>query len=236
MAFVLLLDLFSGNETAPRWAARSTGIPGCVDKSRVSPALEGGLAMHTPTWVLVAPIVLTPLLAPVAAAQSNPDYGRNGFYVALAGLYAFEDFGGDIPRLTPPFSVDDGLGMTGRIGWRFTRWTAVELSGEYASFDAEEGGGTFSSDFNTVAGVAHLKGILPLGRVEPYALFGVGALTLAVTDISNNSGFAWRGGLGVQVHATRHLAAFLEGSYLGTTGDVSNLPYGGFVWGLQWRF
>lgn len=192
--------------------------------------------MRTPLRVVLGAVVLAPLFAPVAAAQSSPDYGRNGFYLALAGLYAFEDFGDDVPRLTPPFSVDDGLGVTGRFGWRFTRWSAVELSGEYASFDAKEAGGTLSSDFDTVAALATLKGILPLGRVEPYALFGMGAQVLAITDASNNYDFAWRGGLGVQVHATEHLSAFLEGSYLGGTGNVSNLSYGGFYWGLQWRF
>lgn len=191
--------------------------------------------MRSPLRVLFG-LVLAPFFAPTAAAQADPDYARNGIYVAFAGLYAFEDFGGNVPRLTPPYSVDDGLGMTGRLGWRLTRWSAVEVSGEYASFDAKGGGGMFSSDFNTVAAFATLKGILPLGRVEPYALFGVGAEVLAIADASNNYDFAWRGGLGVQVHATEHLSALLEGSYQGGTGDVSNLSYGGFYWGLQWRF
>ena len=72
--------------------------------------------------------------------------------------------------------------------------------------------------------------------MEPYALFGIGGVVLAEDEGDSASNFAWRGGLGVQLHVNEHLSALLEGSYLGGTGNTSDPAYGAFVWGLQWRF
>ena len=188
--------------------------------------------MRRPLRVLTPTLVLLPLLAPVAAAQSDPapdpEPGRNGPYLALAGLFAFDDFSNDPSGgLFAPKNADTAVGFTARGGWRFMRWAAAEISYEYVPF---------GDGFVPMAGMVHLKGILPLGRFEPYAIAGVGGVVYTETDQNNISGFAWRAGLGAQYHVARHLSAFLEGSYLGTTGDVENLPYGQFVWGLQVRF
>lgn len=188
--------------------------------------------MRSTLRVLVRMLFLLPPLASIAAAQSDPapdlEPGRNGPYLSVAGLYAFDNFDNDPNAgLLPPNNVDGAVGFTARGGWRFMRWAAAELSYEYVPF---KGG------FVAMAGMTHLKGILPLGKIEPYAMVGLGGLVYTETDQNNISGFAWRAGLGAQVHVVRHLSAFLEANYLGTTGDVENLPYGQFVWGLQVRF
>lgn len=178
--------------------------------------------------------VLSAVVAGGAAAQKDSaarDYTRTGFYIGLAETYAVENF--DDRSGGMAFSGENEFGFYGRLGWRFAERGAVEVTAEWVPFEARKGGA--NADFDSVATTVNLKWLLPLGRVEPFALFGLGALVIADPS-SEPSAFAWRGGLGLQVHFTQHISGVLEGSYLGPTEALSEIPYGSIALGLQYRF
>ena len=84
------------------------------------------------------------------------------------------------------------------------------------------------------------KGYLLTGRVQPFALIGVGGMVAMGDGIGGNtedeSGFVARFGGGVDVYLNREVALSVSGNYVLGTGGVDDLSYASFGIGLLYRF
>ena len=107
---------------------------------------------------------------------------------------------------------------------------------------------------------ANTKWIVPVWRVQPYLLIGVGFSSWDVdrgavgtllnsipsTDIDikngNQTNLAGRAGLGLDLYVTENIVINAQGQAVLTTikkpdlGDIDDLNYVGFSAGLQYRF
>ena len=119
---------------------------------------------------------------------------------------------------------------------------------------------TMDSHLLTING----KAIAPLGKVELYAIFGAGMMLANVRtsdtafivggecwdpyygyyycydeyyeDLDNATEFVIKGGLGVDINLNRQWAITLESAYVKPYGDLSDLSYVTFGWGVRYNF
>lgn len=74
-------------------------------------------------------------------------------------------------------------------------------------------------------------------RLQPYAMVGVGAMSIDPRVIDRRTGFAMRFAGGIDYYVTEHIVWDLEGGYaLGTGTQVENYSYGVFTTGLAYKF
>ena len=88
--------------------------------------------------------------------------------------------------------------------------------------------GAPANDYSMLAFTANLKGYLPLGRIQPFALVGAGLSTIWVdTQFGNKSylGGAFRLGGGVDAYFTETWGIELQTSYVITTGNARDADY-----------
>jgi opacity protein-like surface antigen len=159
--------------------------------------------------------------------EPEPDYGRTGIYASIAGLYALEKF--DYSD-----SADNSFGLNGRVGYRVLPRLGLEVQAEWAhGFDISSGGSA-----ETWAVTANARAYFTESRIQPYVILGFGFLTQnGPSAISGKGiGFAARAGAGVDIGITDRIAVVLEGTYVGATGNVSDVGYGSLLWGVQYRF
>lgn len=200
---------------------------------------------------LVATLVALPAAAVEPPAEGDP-YGRAGWYVGLGAVYAFEDLGGDAAQLklpNPPYepsfepNFDDSAGIHIRGGYRVAPHFAVEFGYEWLEgFDAGAAEPDLEVDSHLITLDAKLFALT--GRVQPYALAGVGVhiANLEIVDDAfdkpweESTGFGARFGVGVDYYLTPHWVLELEGTYLVSTGDTKHFDYGSLVLGVQYRF
>ena len=163
----------------------------------------------------------------------SADYGRNGVYLGLAGTYAIENF-----QNTGPLSIDDGLGINSRLGYRFHPHFSVELAFEWIDeFEIE--GTAFRVETWILTGNAKLHFLT--GPIQPFALAGLGVMRADLRgggsgSITDDEDFAARFGGGVDLYASEHIVIAVEASYVRPTDDVDDLDYVSLGWGLQCRF
>jgi opacity protein-like surface antigen len=164
-------------------------------------------------------------------------------------------------------SIEDSAGFAAVIGYRLVPFFAPELQyewvGEYSVSGVSAGmtgvgsGKIFSLSGHTLT--ANGKFILPIWRIQPYALVGVGfsswkadrgplapVLEGLDPDIdiqsSKQFGLAVRGGLGVDLYITRNFLLNAQGQVVLTTlkkpglAEIDDYNYLGFTAGLQYRF
>ena len=109
------------------------------------------------------------------------------------------------------------------------------------------------------------RAIAPLGKVEPYATFGAGMMLANVRtsntvagsggrcwdpyygyyyycyneyyeELDNATEFVIKGGLGVDINLNRQWTITLESTYVKPYGDLSDLSYINFGWGIRYNF
>jgi hypothetical protein len=191
--------------------------------------------MGAGTVLLVAllGVVLGPLASARAQGTEHADppaleERSGGGYVGIGGHAAFENF--DIPG-----RQDDAAGLVFRGGFRAYEWLAIELLGEILSTFEDD-----SSRRNDVTGFSvtfSAKLIAPLGRVEPWAMAGLGFLGV---DEDRRGGrrddLALRPAAGVDVYITPHWAVYGEAAYMLPTGDVRDYHYGSIGGGILYCF
>src|SRR6185369_9121120 len=98
------------------------------------------------------------------------DYAKNGPYIGVSGLYAFEFF--DHSR-----STDNSWGVNGLVGYRFMPNFSVELLYQYLNeFDTDPG------HINAWALTADVKAYALTGRIQPYAVVGLGYINGSGSD------------------------------------------------------
>ena len=185
---------------------------------------------------------------------ADDDYARRGWLVGIGGSYAIETFSDDAESdlqsvfgPTASFSVDDSLGINGMVGYRCHRYFGAEVDVEWIdSFD----GDIFDSglkigrlDAEILVVTANAKGYFPIGRFHPFVAVGGGAMTaelqgsisgVSVSDDATN--FTFRFGGGLDVYATRHIVVSLGVNYVLPIGELRDLQFVSFGWGLKYRF
>jgi opacity protein-like surface antigen len=190
--------------------------------------------------------------APVYAEDEG--YARNGVYLIAAAAYAVENFDLD-PR---PADFRNSFGAGARLGYRLHPLFAAEAQYEWiGGFDeyglVPEGGGKIKAgEIIAHAATVNVK-VFPLrGRVQPYALVGVGVGSSEIkervrtpldgegfvtTEINTqDQGFVSRYGVGIDLYGDEAWGMFVEGAYVLPTGGLRDLDYISVQWGLLWRF
>ena len=169
-------------------------------------------------------------------ADASSDFAGGGLYGSLALGYARNTFAtGDFGS-----AFDDSTGFDARAGYRATRHLAGEFQLELHTFDFRQsaaGGAPSNDSLDTMAWTANLKGFLPSGRWQPYALLGAGLLSNDGSGVSvsqNDVGAALRFGAGVDAYLTRSFALTAGLSYLLPFGTVSDFDYYSFTAGIQY--
>jgi opacity protein-like surface antigen len=159
--------------------------------------------------------------------EAEDAYSRPGGYVGLGGSFAVESFSGHGGH-------SDSGSVIFRAGFRGLPNLAVELLGEVLpEFD---GKGSQDNDVSAFAVTANGKLLLPLGRVEPYVMAGIGILDVDEERRSRRDDFAFRGAGGFDLYLSPHWALYGEAAYLLPAGDVDDFDYATFGGGFFFRF
>lgn len=168
---------------------------------------------------------------PIAQAEDSADYARSGSYLALGFSYGFEMFG-DARWGDSKLAGRGAPGVDGRIGYRMFPMFALE--GQVQSFiGAELNNSAFGFEMDSTAFTANGK-FLPLsGRIQPYALAGIGWVRTRAREarlvnsprgnqgnIGETKSYALRFAGGIDTYLTEHIVAYAELSYLLAPEDL----------------
>jgi opacity protein-like surface antigen len=182
---------------------------------------------------------LPPPARPMARTERRvevQDVGRPGPYLQAGGVYAFENFGGFERFAVGPGNTDiahdNSWGYQVRGGYRVHPMVAVETEWEhYLDFESDPDRGS-PGDFaglDLEAWMLSANGkFYPLdGRIQPYALFGMGwqhaEFERGDNWELNDDAFALRFGVGVDVYFTEMIGMAAEGGYvLPVTGELAD--------------
>lgn len=201
------------------------------------------------------------LLAAIPAAASAGDYDRFGPYVGVGGSLSLDFFEDDIEDalddVVPGISVDveEAWGANARVGLRLLSPIAIEAQYEYLSpYDIRVSAGGLSASFELEQHVvtANAKLYVPIWRVQPYLLAGIGLQYYQIEDDAglgiedSDTALAGRAGLGLDLYLTEHVLVNAEASALLSDGtidvaipgadDIHGLHYLSVQAGLQYRF
>jgi opacity protein-like surface antigen len=175
-------------------------------------------------------LLLVGSLALVAQAAFAQDYGRPGLYTSLNGVYGVELFDN-----VPSSLVDNSVGVSGRVGYRFTPYLAAETQVEWSG-DFAEGGPDFAETLWTANGKFYFLN----NQFQPYALVGLGGewASIKAGGVSDDeSGFLFRVGGGVDWYFNQNFGLLLETVYNASTDNVlDDADYLSIGWGLFYRF
>jgi hypothetical protein len=155
------------------------------------------------------------------------EFARDGGYAGASGVWAFERFGFDNGR------TENGAGLSLRGGFRCHPNVAAEFQGDWLRFDSDEP----LLEPQVDAGLATLNTrIFPLtsvliGRIQPYALAGVGVMT-----VDREIGLALRMGGGIDVYATPNIVVNASATYLAPYSGVARFNAVTLGAGLDYRF
>ncbi len=179
------------------------------------------------------------------AADAETGTARTGLYAGVGvqgGVYTeFDDeLKDNIPGFD--FDTDPAVGFDVFAGYRVHRYVAAELEFEMLpATDTDVSGLGKIGTLETWTVTTNLK-LLPLaGRVQPFALAGIGALHAKVSASGSpadesDADFAARFGGGVDVYVTDHIVVWARSTYVLPTGSVDFVDYVDFGGGLQYRF
>jgi hypothetical protein len=208
-----------------------------------------------------------------AANFSGGDWVNTGGYLFLGGLTAWENF--DLKPINtgagiqdPKFSTSFGFSIKG--GYRFMPFLAAEIEGNFLSgmdttIIVQEQAipfRNFPADLTVDGGIitGNILAYLPLGRLQPYGLFGLGGSWMnlrsrypvttvcgpgwywgwycsgAYARLADGGGFVIKGGGGMDFMVTEDWALTFEATYVKPFGDLSQLAYTNFNWGVRFNF
>lgn len=162
----------------------------------------------------------------------EPDFAHNGTYLQAGGTNAIEVF-----RDLGPLSAEsaDAQGFNLRWGRRSNERIAIEGQFEWLNDFVLSGPGGGSGSFDTVALSVNAKVFALTGRVQPYALLGMGTL-ITSGPATSEVGFMGRLGAGVDVWVTEALAISLEAGYVLPSGRTRNFDHVAVAWSFVYRF
>jgi len=185
---------------------------------------------------------LAAIAAPAAPAQEedteSPDYLRDGWYVGLQYNRGIEDWsvpGGAMSATT----VGDSNGLSAYVGWRFLEYWGIDFQYEWQNSFASTLG-SVSAESNTNVFTVNGRAYLPLGRIQPFVLAGLG-LFQSTTEVSGSTvsargNFAGRLGGGVDLYITENWVLSGSATYILPSAEQSDRRYLSVAAGLQYRF
>ena len=196
---------------------------------------------HVAPWLLGAALCLA--FASQATAQriewDDSDDPLVGIYIGLGGLFALENFDRDaaIAGDTLKIGADNAGGFELRGGYRVHPNFAGELLFQYyANFSVKDRNLSGENDsFNGWSLTANVKGYPILGRIQPYALAGVGALVFNEKR-GEDLGFVARVGGGIDVYILESVVVDLEIVYVLPAGSLDDYQFTTFAAGIQYRY
>ena len=190
----------------------------------------------------------------------DDDYDRRGWFAGLQGVYAREDY--DVDReerniqsqteFEIEFSLNnhDAGGVRGKFGRRCHSRFSVEFEMEWLDDFAGEvvnlSNGEVASDinFSTIAGTINTKGYLLTGRVQPFVLVGVGAMSvrgdnnpIGSNKSSQDDGhLVARFGGGIDFYVNRHWVVSGQADYVYSATNLESTNYISVGFGAMYRW
>lgn len=204
---------------------------------------------RVPRQLPLLPIRLTMLMSSLSIglgssiAVAEPDYFQTGPYVGIDAVLALENFRGSATSAEPVAGGDV------RVGYRLNRIFSAELFGEFPTDFSYASPGPWQS-VRMWSVSANLKGSVDmsgwkpwLGRIQPYAVGGVGyyqgwffdSVDPTVSNQSINDGMARLGG-GIDVYLFEKLLVAFEARYNFMFNGKRAMDYWSFGMGPQYRF
>ena len=184
------------------------------------------------------------------------EYVEPGGYLVLGGLAAFTEF----KNIDAEF--DTSLGFSLRGGYRIDSIFSIELEGNFLSgWDTQippnpefgEGELTLDGGIGTLNALAYL----PLGRLQPHVVVGLGGMWAqlrtrydidttcdSVNDwfclgvyrqLEHSGAFVMKFGGGIDYYLTKDWAIVLDASYILPVGELEDLRYASFNWGVRFN-
>ena len=169
-------------------------------------------------------LILIAMAAPPASAERGEDYARTGAYLGAGLALGWENYDG------APLDFDTGVGFDAWGGYRFHPNFAGELELEYVD---RVNLGPIDTSLLTFTG--NLKAYLTRGRVQPFALVGIGVTRVGAGPVSESS-FGARFGGGIDFYICENVSLGATASYVLATRDIDGLDYVSLVMGAQYRF
>ncbi|MEO1935719.1 MAG: porin family protein [Myxococcales bacterium] len=204
--------------------------------------------MVTILTALTAFFICLAMAAP--AFSQEYDYARNGGYAGISvigGSYARFDDELEDQLLSIGYIVnsdtDEAAGFKLYGGYRLGAHFAIEAEFEMLpKADIDIDGFGKLAELQTWVLTGNAK-VFPLtGRIQPYALFGLGVMEADLEDSVGlglnvtETDFAVRFGGGVDFYITANIVASTGIDYVLPTGDVQDIDYVSFGAGIQYRF
>lgn len=191
--------------------------------------------------------------------EVNDDFDRRGWFVGVQGVYAYEDLEegkeeDDIAEshgFPVKFSLDSSHsgGLKFKAGRRCHSRLAIEIEvewiDEFKGTAKEASAGDFIDlSFSPIlVGTVNIKGYLLTGRFQPYALFGLGTMSIesesrggGVSESQTSGMLALRFGGGIDIYATRNWVVTGGIDYVYSATSIAHLNYLSVAVGLQYRF
>jgi opacity protein-like surface antigen len=195
-------------------------------------------------------VLVATLAVPAAAQDAQPEwddsyypFAREGFYMGFGAQFALENFDKDpsveVPGAESDITADDGGGLELRAGYRVHPRIAAELLFQYYwGFEVRDRAGALPGvndkfDGWTLTGNAKLYPLL--GRIQPYALAGLGGIVFNEKQ-GDDSGFVARMGGGVDLYVSDQFVVDIEIAYLFPGGSISEFQFATFSAGIQYRY
>jgi opacity protein-like surface antigen len=191
------------------------------------------------------PALLALLLPATASADHDGVFSRPGFYLG-AGLRGAEytEIEDDLEdAIGAEIEAEKPLGFDIVAGYRVLPRLALEGEFEWLpKADVDVSGVGTLAEVETWAATANAKLFLFTGRLQPYALAGMGVMYGEVSDptglgvTERDHDFTARFGAGLDFYLTPHVAVTGGADYLIPTGDMDGFDAITFGGGLLIRF
>ena len=205
--------------------------------------------MRSMTTALLAGALLLCASTGSAEDRGPSEFAREGGYILLSGLAAFDLFREDKledKNSVRSASVDPGWGLGARAGWRHHPYVATELQIDVV-VDRDVTANGRNNETREIASSFNLKVPFLTNRVQPYAIAGVGLFYSKIANTTKNDSvnFMFRGGLGLDVYVTEHWVVNTEAAYVLPAGkgpvardqsNISGLDTIALALGFAYRF
>ena len=183
----------------------------------------------------------------VAAPSSSQEVGYAddalyvGIHVVGGSFTRIDDV--NIPGAGVELEAETAPGFKTYFGARFHPHLSAEIQLEMIrkAKISIDGGGDIA-ELDTWALTTNLKAFLLTGRLQPFALVGIGVMEAELEDTTaanvnpSQTDFVSRFGAGLDFHLTEHIVASLGVDYVLPAGDLEDTDYVSFGGGLQYRF
>ncbi len=201
--------------------------------------IVAGLATAALTSLVCASFALT-----AGEDAKQDEFARRGWLIGVAGSYAIETFESDLQDavgFSVDLSVDNSLGLNGRVGYRCHRWLSAEVEVEWLNGFDVSAPGSATIDVEPLVVTTNLKGYFLTGRYQPFLLVGGGVMTAefksrGVPGSITLNEFTMRFGGGIDLYATKNVVVTVGADYVLPFDDLKDLDYISIGWGFEYRF